>query len=114
MYRVHSQAMCWVEVYDKNPYDKTAVRLRCDYISEAGDTLEQLCALLPLEEWDEVCCCSPGQFWSSTSIVDIDYNHANARTRAESRLAQFHNWIFHGESQGKGIQQLVIVRRPLV
>jgi hypothetical protein len=105
---------CWVEVYDKHPFDKTAVRLRCGYISEAGDTLEQLCALLPLEEWDELLCCSPGKYSCSTSIFDIDHNHANERTRAKSRLAKdgfLHKWIFHGKSQVRGIQQLVIVRR---
>ncbi len=71
------QLLC--EVYDKYPDDNTAVLLKANYISEAGDTLAQLCALLPLEEWDEVISCKPGNFWSCTLIVarsDIDNDSA--------------------------------------
>jgi len=55
-------------VYDSYP-DFTKVRLEAGYISEAKDTLEQLCALLPFDEWEDVFCCKPGCFNSTTALV---------------------------------------------
>jgi hypothetical protein len=100
---------CWVEVYDKDPYDKTAVRLRCGYIRELGNMLEQLCALLPLEEWDSVYCCSPGQYWSSTNIFGYNDKH-KTRMEVEDILEARNKLVFHNDSEADKMQ-LVIVRR---
>ena len=111
---------CYVEVYDKYPDDNTAVLLKANYISEAGDTLAQLCALLPLEEWDEVISCKLGQFWSCTQIVapwDIDNDpktgaraYPDPRTRVRSKLANLRCYIFPDDPH-EARKQLVIVRR---
>jgi hypothetical protein len=108
---------CWVEVYDKKPQYEGAVRLRCGYISdvvEACDLLAQLEKLLPLEEWKELLCCSPGDFKNFCLLVSSgDLGNANPRTQAEFRLDMpgYHRLIFHNESKALGKQQLVIVRR---
>jgi hypothetical protein len=100
---------CWVEVYDKDPYDKTAVRLRCGYISQADDMLEGLCRLLPLEEWDRVYCCSPGQYWNSTTIFGYHDKH-KMRMEVEDILEARNKLVFHNDSEDDKLQ-LVIVRR---
>jgi len=111
---------CYVEVYDKFPTDKTAVLLKAIYISAGGDTLAQLCTLLPLEEWQEVISCKERNFWSSTLIVspsDIDNKPAcgarvypDPRTRVRSKLAHLHSYIFPNDPD-EARKQLVIVRR---
>jgi hypothetical protein len=108
--RVEAATSCWVEVYDKDPSDKTAVRLRCGYITEADDMLERLCTLLPLEEWDEVYCCSPGAFWMPRKLfLSSDRWHANLQDKLEAKK----KLVFHNDSEGFDKQQLVIVRRSL-
>ncbi len=109
---------CWVEVYDRKPQYEGAVRLRSGYISdvsvEAEDLLKQLEELLPLSEWKEVLCCSPGDFKSFLLIVsESDLENAHPRMRVEDRLDRpgYHNLIFHNEAKALGKQQLVIVRR---
>jgi hypothetical protein len=107
--RVSAATSCWVEVYDKDPYDKTAVRLRCSYIREADNMLERLEALLPLEEWQAVLCCSPGQYQSSTNIVGY-YDIQKTRIEVENILEARNELVFHNDSEA-GKKQLVIVRR---
>jgi hypothetical protein len=129
MYRVHSerqsvsdvkQEKCFVEVYDRKPQYEGAVRLRCGYISEAVeaiDVLEQLCELLPLEQWKQLICCSPGDFKSFCLLVSSrDLGNAYPRAQAEFKLDSpgYHELMFHNDSKALGKQQLVIVRRPLV
>jgi hypothetical protein len=100
---------CWVEVYDQDPSvksDKTAVRLRCGYITEADDMLEGLCRLLPLEEWDQVYCCSPGEFSTNTKLFWLLSGGRGEQVR--DRLQAKKNLVFHNEASKK---QLVIVRR---
>ena len=115
---------CLVEVYDKYPDfagKKDAVPLESGYISDnpaVGTTLQQLEKLLPLEQWDEVLSCSPKQFWSCTAIVlryDIQndpetgaQSYANPRTRVQSRLDRFEDYIFPKDPNKP--RQLVIVR----
>ena len=110
---------CYVEVYDKFPTDQTAVLLKAIYISAGGDTLAQLCTLLPLEEWSDVLSCKRGNFWSTTQIVspsDIDNSPAgenvypDPRTRVRNRLAYFRSYIFPNDPH-EARRQLVIVRR---
>ncbi len=111
---------CYVEVYNKYPDDETAVLLKANYISEAGDMLAQLCELLPLEEWDEVLSCVPGNYWSTTQIVsrsDIDNDpkcgaraYPDARARVRSKFATLRTYIFPKDSN-EARKQLVIVRR---
>ena len=100
---------CWVEVYDQDPSvksDKTAVRLRCGYISEADDMLEGLCRLLPLEEWDQLYCCSPGEFSTNTKLF---WPLSGGRVeKVKDRLEAKNKLIFHDDRSKK---QLVIVRR---
>jgi hypothetical protein len=98
---------CWVEVYDQDPIsDKTAVRLRCGYISEADDMLEGLCALLPIEEWDQVYCCSPGEFSTNTKLFMPLSGGRPEQVR--DRLEANNKLVFHDDQAKK---QLVIVRR---
>jgi hypothetical protein len=108
----------WVEVYDSNPSYKhpeenPPVRLRCGYIREVDNVLEQLCALLPLEDWDELYCCVQGQIGSPFVIVhpcDLQ-NKTDRHTCVQNTLKTFNKVIFHSESRGFPKQQLVIVRR---
>jgi hypothetical protein len=106
--------------YDKSPYHKNAVLLKSSYISEAGDTLEQLCALLPLNEWDEVLSCKQGEFWCCTQIVapwNVDNDpetgaraYSDPRERVRDRLTRFCCYIFPNDPH-EARRQMVIVRR---
>ena len=114
--RTDATGSCFVSVYDKYPADKTAVLLKEGYIYSEGNTLEQLCALLPLEQWDEVLSCSLGDFSVCTLIVasyDIENDPAtasslyeDAQTRVLDKLTQFHSLIFNDAKT-----QLVIVKK---
>jgi hypothetical protein len=105
----------WVEVYNRNPYYKhpgqnPAVRLLCGYIREDDKVLEQLCALLPLEDWDELYCCPPGRIQSPYIIATL-YNLQNKTDRhtfMQNKLEEFNKVIFHSELRGFPKQQLVI------
>jgi len=116
---------CLVEVYDKYPRDDTAVLLNSGYIDNNtadGNTLQQMEKLLPLEQWDEVLSCSPKQFWSCTAIVlryDIQndpetgaHSYDNPRTRVQSRLDRFEDYIFPKDPNTP--RQLVIVQQNKV
>jgi hypothetical protein len=103
-------ACCWVEVYDRDPLcDENAVRLKAGYISEAKDTLEQLCALLPLEECEEVFCTKPGRVCGGRTII---VNDCSKRVDVEKRLRneEIHNYIYHNNKMPIGKLQLVLVR----
>ena len=115
---------CWVDVYDRSPSDEGAVRLRCGYIHDAvevDDLLAQLEAFLPLERWEELLICRPGDWLQARKVVSPD--DLTMDTRAQQRYAggrgprlqtqwkldtpHSHNMIFHSDSK----QQLVIVRK---
>jgi len=102
---------CWVEVYDQDPSvksDKTAVRLRCGYISEADNMLEGLFRLLPLEEWDQMYCCLPGEFSTNTKLFRPLSD--GGREQVIDILEEKNKLVFHNDSEA-GKMQLVIVRR---
>jgi hypothetical protein len=106
----HCAACCWVEVYDSHPdFTTKPVRLEAGYISEAKDTLEQLCALLPLEEWEEVFCCKPGRLHSTTRIVSDCYDRGDVWQQLHRESSQ--NYIYHHEKDGYQKLQLVLVRK---
>lgn len=108
----HCAACCWVEVYDSYPdFTTKPVRLEAGYISEAKDTLEQLCALLPLEEWEELFCIKPGRFNSITaSIVSDCYDRGAVWQKIHKESSQ--NYIYHHDNiPGDQKLQLVLVRK---
>jgi hypothetical protein len=108
-------ACCWVEVYDSDPGwgNTTAVRIAAGYISEAEDTLEQLCALLPLEEWADLFCMVPGRvhggqvYFLGHALSDL--SAGALRQSLDSEDARRH--IYHNEQMALGKLMLVIVRR---
>ena len=108
-------ACCWVEVYDSDPSwaNTTAVRLAAGYISEAKDTLEQLCALLPLEEWADLFCMVPGRVHGGQIyFLGNQFRALSAgalRQSLDSEDAQ--RCIYHNEQMPLGKLMLVIVRR---
>jgi hypothetical protein len=105
-------ACCWVEVYDRDPVeDKTAVSLKAGYISEAKDTLEQLCALLPLEQWAAVFCMTPGCVGGPVYCVGLDLNRSALNQQLDTTTAP--RLIYHNEQSGFEKLQLVIVRKDL-
>ena len=95
------------------------MRLGGGYVTEvvqddSCDLLAQLEAILPFKDWQEVLCCTPGNFEDFGLLVSsTDLANTNPRTQARFRLDSpgYHNRIFHNESKGLGKQQLVIVRR---
>lgn len=105
----HCPACCWVEVYDSYPdFTTKPVRLEEGYISEDKDTLEQLCALLPLAEWEELFCCKPGRFASTHSIVSDCHDRGDVL----QKLASSKNKIYHYDNTpGFEKLQLVLVRK---
>ena len=106
-------ACCWVEVYDRDPaWDKTAVRLKAGYISEAKDTLEQLCALLPLEEWVDLFCTKPGCVGGGVYFVGKDLSRGALNQSLDTSTA--HQCIYHNDHMPLGKLQLVIVRRSQI
>jgi hypothetical protein len=106
-------ACCWVEVYDSEPgwgNRGTAVRLNAGYISEAQDTLEQLCALLPLEQWARPAYCMRlGCVGGEVYFLGSDLSRGALNERLDTTLA--HELIYHNEQRGFEKMQLVIVRR---
>ena len=108
-------ACCWVEVYDRDPaWDKPAVRLKAGYISEAKDTLEQLCALLPLEEWADVFCTKPGCVGGGVYFLGHQFRALSAGALRQSLdTSTAHQCIYHNDHMPLGKLQLVIVRRSL-
>jgi hypothetical protein len=103
-------ACCWVEVYDRYPsFDKTEVRVKAGYISEAKDMLEQLGALLPLEEWADLFCTKPGCVGGRVYFVGEDLSRGAVKQRLDYPSTQ--QLIYHNEHMPLGKLQLVIVRR---
>ncbi len=109
---------CWVDVYDRKPQHEGAVRLRCGYISDAvepEDLLSQLEEFLPLDQWKQLICCSPGDFGERfcllVSSTDLAGPHPRMRVLDRLGVPGYHNLIFHNEANGLGKQQLVIVRK---
>ena len=107
-------ACCWVEVYDSDPSwaNTTAVRLAAGYISEAKDTLEQLCALLPLEEWADVFCTKPGCDRGGIYFAGKDLSRGALNQSLDTSAA--HPCIYHNDHMPLGKLQLVIVRRSQI
>jgi hypothetical protein len=109
---------CWVEVYDKHPAEKTAERLRCGYMTEADDKLWRLSLLLPLEEWDTVYCCRPGEYLKCTNLVETsqhrtdDSRREHVRNWVQERLESTQtNQLIFPDDRLSYKQQLVIVKR---
>jgi hypothetical protein len=106
-------ACCWVEVYDRNPVweKQAAIRLKAGYISEAKDTLQQLEALLPLEEWADLFCMTPGCVGGEVYFLGKELSRFSRGALQEALdSADAHKNIYQ-ERRPLGKLQLVIVRR---
>jgi len=103
--------ICWAEVYDSEPgwANTTAVRLSAGYISESQDMLEQLCALLPLEQWANVFCMRPGCVGGETYFLGQELSRLS-RHALKQQLELNSRLIYHNDENGFEKLQLVIVR----
>jgi len=104
--------ICWVEVYDSEPGwgNTKAVRLKAGYISEAQDTLEQLCAMLPLEQWANVFCMTPGCVGGEVYFLGQDLSRLS-RNALKQELDRAKEIIYHNEQRGFEKLQMVIVSK---
>lgn len=107
----HCPACCWVEVYDSYPdFTTKPVRLEAGYISEAKDTLEQLSALLPLDEWEELFCIKPGCFNRIHATIVSECTDKGAVLQTLDKKSS-QNYIYHHDKNGYEKLQLVLVRK---